>query len=222
VAETQKALPGGVPEEPALKKHVWGDIGGQPSWLNNLSGNLAGTCKVCGCELLEDGAVIQADQKVTGGRVWIYRDALGREVRSFVELSCPVFVGLGSGSVALASAAVEAKEIGRKAKAEAQQAQARITQLERATLALGESMEARLVQLERENAALREQVGAVQQIDITQLARVLLELAQTAKEQHALESITSGDRVLQIPRELREVIDVVGIPVEDDAPPDGK
>lgn len=220
MTEIPKALPGDVPErkEPKLREHDWGTGGrdrfGTPSWVNDL-GSGKKTCSRCGCEEVND--VIMVDVKIVKGTEYMYRTVTGKLIRSLKPLSCPLF---GFDEM---SAAMDAKEIGREAKIEAEKVdirvdatQYRIQQLEAANLALHSEFEARLLQLEAENRALQERVGSVTQIDLGMLAQKLLELAQTGKEQHALESITSGDRVLQIPRELREVIDVVGIPVVSD------
>ena len=220
--EKPKALRGEVShrDEPKLRDHDW--VGGQkpdqfgtPGWLNSEGGNSYPVCGRCGCELIT-GAVIHADVKIVKGQEFTYRTATGNEVRSFKPLSCPLF-----GFDAM-SGAMEGKEIGREAKVQAEkvdirvdETQYRITQLEEQNKALHAAMEARLIQLEAENEALKEQVGTVTQIDLGQLAQKLFELAQAAKgDQKALESVESKGRVVQIPKELADVIDVVGIPVE--------
>lgn len=219
-----KALPGDAPsrEEPKLREHEW-DTGnsnldrfGSPGWVNNVGGATAATCRKCGCELLSKGAIVHADVKVTKGKEYIYRTVTGKEVRSFKPLSCPLF-----GFDAF-SGGMEAKEIGREAKIEAEkvdirvdETQYKVRQLEAENLALHEATVARLEQLEAENKALRERVDTVTQLDMGELARHLYALAEEAKEKKALESVESKGRVLQIPKELVEVIDVVGIPVED-------
>lgn len=224
MAEKPKALPGEVPqrEEPKLREHQWDDNTsgspdrfGAPGWLNSGGGSIAKTCRKCGCELLKDGAVVHADVKIVKGGEYIYRTALGKEVRSFKPMSCPLF---GFNEM---SAAMEGKEIGREAKIEAEkvdirvdETQYRITQLEAENRALHEGTLARIEQLEQENRALKEQVSQVTQIDLGQLAQKIFELAEAAKERNALEPVESKGRMLQIPPELAEVIDVVGIPVE--------
>lgn len=208
-----KALPGETPDPVELREHDWAsgmepDRFGAPSWLNSTGGTNP-VCQRCGCELIT-GSIIFADVKISKGTEYTYRLATGQVVRSFKPLSCPVFAFDGL------SGAVEAKQIGREAHVEISKTQAQVTQLEQKTMALGEAVLARVTQLEQENAELRQQLGEVQQVNLTQLAQALLELAEKAKEKKALEPVTSGDRVLQIPKQLREVIDVVGIPVEDD------
>jgi hypothetical protein len=47
-----------------------------------------------------------------------------------------------------------------------------------------------------------------------ELAAHLFALAEEAKERKALESVESKGRVVQIPKELADIIDVVGVPVE--------
>lgn len=222
MAEKPKALPGDAPERqvPELREHDWAssqepDRFGAPAWLNSTGGTNSPVCRRCGCELVT-GSIIFADVKVTKGDEYTYRLATGQVVRSFKPLSCPLFAFDGL------SGAVEAKEVGREAKVEiaktdvrVDEAQARITQLEQENAALHAATAHRLEQLERENAALREQVGEVRQIDLGQLAEKLFELAAAAKERKALESVETKGRVLRVPKELVDVIDVVGVPVED-------
>lgn len=228
MAKKPKALPGKTPqrEEPVLREHDWDDNTsaspdrfGSPGWLNSGGGTLSKTCRKCGCELLKDGAVVHAGVKIVKGNEYIYRTVTGKEIRSFKPLSCPLF---GFDEM---SAAMEGKEIGREAKIEAEkvdirvdETQHRITQLEAENRALHEATMARIEQLEAENRALKEQVGSVTQIDLGQLAQHLFELAEAARERKALESVESKGRVLQIPKELVDVIDVVGIPVEQNNP----
>lgn len=229
MAGNPKALSGNVPqrEEPKLREHDWDDNMsaspdrfGAPGWLNSSGGSVAKTCRKCGCELLKDGAVVHADVKIIKGNEYIYKTALGKEVRSFKPLSCPLF------AFDEMSGAVEGKEIGREAKVQAEkvdirvdETQYRITQLEAQNRALHEATQARITQLETENRELKKAVGQVTQIDLGQLAQKLFELAQAAKEKNALESVESKGRVLQVPKELVDVIDVVGVPVEKELPP---
>ena len=218
-----KALPGEAPErkEPKLREHDWSsgqkaDRFGAPAWLNSTGGASNPVCNRCGCELIT-GTVIHVDVQIVKGDEYVYRTVMGKEVRSMRPLSCPLF---GFDEM---SAAMEGKEIGREAKIEAEKVDIRVdetqyalTQLARKQYRLAEAMEARVSQLERENRALREQVGAVTQIDMGMLAEKLYELAASAKERKALESVESKGRVVQIPKELADVIDVIGIPVERD------
>lgn len=227
MSEKPKALPGEAPkrETPKLQDHDWASGGapdrfGAPAWLNSIGGTNAPVCRRCGCELVT-GSVVFADVKIIKGEEYVYRLVTGKVVRSTTPLSCPLF------AFDELSGAVEAKQVGREAKIEAakadlrvDEAQARITQLEQKTAALGEAALARITQLERANAELRKQLSEVRQVDLTQLAQALLELAEQAKEKKALEPVTSGNRVLQIPKQLREVIDVVGIPAEPDEDPE--
>lgn len=189
-----KALPGQV-STPGLKPHSWGPS--STEWLNNPHGGK--TCTACGCTMEPTGnpLVIQADVKYEG-RWYYYTDCLGNRITSSLELSCPVFAAQGG------KGDPEAKELGRRAKLMAEQVEGRI---------LG--FEARVIQLEQENAALREQVGRVQQIDLTRLAQTLLELAAQAKENQALGSVRTEAGLVQIPKQLLQVIDVIGIPVEE-------
>ena len=227
---TPKALPGEVPrrEEPELRGHDWGggqklDRFGAPGWLNSEGGNAHPVCNRCGCELIT-GAIVHADVKIVNGKEYVYRTALGKEVRSLQPLSCPLF-----GFDAM-SGAMEGKEIGREAKIEAEkvdirvdETQYKLTQLEGKQYRLAVAMEARVSQLEQENRQLREQVGKVTQIDMGQLAAKLFELAEGARERKALESVESKGRVVQIPKELADIIDVVvGVPVtpKEDPPED--
>jgi len=181
-----KALPGEVADpEPDFKKHKW-----EGGWLNGK------VCKVCGCE---DISGINAS-----GRGYTYRDCQNKLIESFKELPCPVFVGDASSAIA------EAKETVRRVKVEAKQADTRITQLEsdnRALMALA----GRVTQLEAENKALREDVGSVKQIDLNELAAILLKLTEDARGRKALESVETKGGVRQIPKELVDVIDVVGV-----------
>ena len=92
-----KALPGEIPErdEPRLREHDWGggqkpDRFGAPGWLNSTGGSSNPVCNRCGCELIT-GTVIHADVQIVKGEEHIYRTALGKEVRSFKPLSCPLF-----------------------------------------------------------------------------------------------------------------------------------
>lgn len=221
MAEKPKALPGEIPqrEEPKLREHVWSQGGlsgadafGAPSWLNSEGGNITKSCIRCGCDVMSPGSSLRADETVVGGKEWVYRDRKGMEIRSFVELSCPV-LGAREAPVATEHARI-AKVQAKKADIRAEQAEFRIIQLQAEQRALHEATMARITQLEQENKALQEQVGTVTQIDLSQLAQKLYELAQAGKEQKALESVESKGRVVQIPKELADVIDVVGIPVE--------
>lgn len=119
----------------------------------------------------------------------------------------------------------EALERARRNKQEIRHTNEQVHRVEKQQYALAAAMEARITQLERENKALQEQVGSVTQIDLGMLAQKIFELAETAKERKALESVESKGRVVQIPKELVDIIDVVGIPVEkevveDDLPSD--
>lgn len=146
-----------------------------------------------------EGSVIRADVKYEG--TWyLYTDCLGREIRSSVELSCPVFAGEG------VSAGLEGKEIGRRAKVAVDKVDLRVSQLD-----------TRVMQLEADNAALREQLSAVTQIDVRQLAAALMELAAKAKADKALESIEMRGQHVLVPKELVEVIDVVAVREDDEA-----
>lgn len=127
-----KALPGATPSP---KPHVW-----ESDWLNHPNGGQ--TCKVCGCSMLDPGAVVRADYKIINGRrEYVYRDVLGKTVRSFVELSCPVFVGDP------ASAAMEAKENARQANTAIKTIEARIVQLEQENTTLRASLESLILGL---------------------------------------------------------------------------
>ncbi len=142
--------------------------------------------------------MIRADVKYEG--TWyLYTDCLGREIRSSVELSCPVFAGEG------VSAGLEGKEIGRRAKVAADKVDLRVSQLD-----------TRVMQLEADNAALREQLSTVTQIDVRQLAAALMELAAKAKADKALESIEMRGQHVLVPKELVEVIDVVAVREDDE------
>lgn len=187
-----KAITGKVDElaEPGLKKHTW-----ESDWLNQPGGEKL--CKDCGCTLLAEGAIVRADFKVSdGGRVYNYVDCLGRPLSSLMELSCPVFAGVGTAN----SVAIEAKEIARHARVEVRRAEQQ-----------REALDARVLQLEADNVALREQLSSVTQIDVRQLAAALLELAQQAKADKALESIELRGQSVKIPKQLVEVIDVVAV-----------
>jgi hypothetical protein len=226
MGEKPKALPGEAPhrEEPKLREHDWSsgqkpDRFGAPAWLNSTGGTDNPVCNRCGCELIT-GTVIYVDVQIVKGDEYVYRTVLGKEVRSMQPLSCPLF---GFDAI---SAAMEGKEIGREAKIEAEkvdirvdETQYRLTQVEAENRALHEATFARLEQLAAENRALKEQLASVSQIDMGMLAAKLYELAASAKERKALESVESKGRVVQIPKELADVIDVIGIPVEKISPP---
>lgn len=143
----------------------------------------------------------------TGTResLWHYEDAGGKKIYSNIALSCP---GLGK------TLTGEAMERARRNKVEIRNTNEHVHRVEKQQYVLAAAMEARITQLEQENKALKEQVATVTQIDLGQLAQKIFELAEAAKERKALEAIESKGRVLQIPPELAQVIDVVGIPVE--------
>lgn len=180
-------------------------MGAMP-WLNMPSthyGHVRPTCQVCGVIELRRG-----DPKAPVGTresMWWYEDNNGKQLFSNIELSCP-----GPGK----TLTDEAMERARRNKVEIRNTNEHVHRIEKQQYALAAAMEARITQLEQENKALKEQVGAVTQIDLGQLAAKLYELAEAAKERKALESIESKGRVLQVPKELVDVIDVVGIPVE--------
>lgn len=223
MGDDPEMLPGEAParREPRKREHDWSsgqkpDRFGSPAWLNSTGGTDNPVCNRCGCELVT-GSVVFADVRVTKGQEHVYRTATGKVVHSLKPLACPVF------AFDEMSAAMEAKEVGREAKIEAEKVDIRVDdarheleQLARRQRRLAEAMEARVSQLERENRQLREQVGQVTQIDLGQLAEKLFELAEAAKGRAALEPVESKGRVVQIPKELADVIDVVGVPVEDD------
>jgi hypothetical protein len=140
--------------------------------------------------------------------MWWYEDDGGKQLFSNIELSCP-----GPGKTLTG----EAMERARRNKVEIRNTNEHVHRVERQQYALAAAMEARITQLEAENRALREQVGTVSQIDLGQLAAKLFELAEAAKARKArkaLESVESKGRVVQIPKELADVIDVIGIPIE--------
>ena len=171
MGDRPKALPGDVPsrETPALHEHEWDDNTtatpdrfGTPGWLNSDGGRISKTCRRCGCEILNAGAIVHVDVKITKGQEYVYRTATGQVVRSFKPLSCPLF-----GFDAF-SGAMEGKEIGRQAKIEAEkvdirvdETQYRVRQMEAENRALHEATLMRIEQLEAENRALKARVGSV-------------------------------------------------------------
>lgn len=225
MADKPKALPGDVPpielvfedgEVLEFRAHEW-DRGpsvapraptrmGAMPWLNMPAthyNRVKPRCHACGAIELRRG-----DPKAPVGTresMWWYEDDGGKQLFSNIELSCP-----GPGK----SLTGEAMERARRNKVEIRNTNEHVHRVERQQYALAAAMEARITQLEAENRALREQVGSVSQIDLGQLAAKLFELAEAAKARKALESVESKGRVVQIPKELADVIDVVGIPIE--------
>jgi len=211
VAGKPKALPGKVPpielkfedgEVLEFREHVWGreDLLNMPA---SHYGMAKPKCIHCGVILLREGN--PAAETGTVASLWQYEDAGGKEIYSNIALSCP-----GPGKTLTG----EALERARLNKVEIRHTNEQVHRVEKQQHALAAAMEVRIAQLEQENKALREQVGSVTQLDMSALARELFKLAQEAKEKKALESVEQKGRVLQIPKELAEVIDVVGIPVE--------
>jgi len=224
VANEPKALPGVVPpiellfEDGELLEfhpHSWADpnpaprpptrMGAMP-WLNMPSthyGSTRSTCTYCGVIELRKG-----DPKAPVGtreHMWWYEDDGGKQIFSNIELSCP-----GEGKTLTG----EALERARRNKREIRNTNEQVHRIEKQQYALAAAMEARITQLEAENKALKEHVGSVSQIDLGQLAQKIFELAEAAKGQKALESVESKGRIVQIPKELADIIDVVGVPVE--------
>lgn len=211
VAEKPKALPGEVPpiellfedgEVLEFREHNLGSVDAfnMPSTHYGSAGR---GCRHCGVTLLSAGS--PAAEAGTNASLWRYEDASGKRINSNIALSCP-----GPGKTLTG----EALERGRRNKVEIRNTNEHVHRIEKQQHALAAAMEARITQLEQENRALQEQVGTVTQIDLGQLAQKLFELAEAAKGQKALESVESKGRVVQIPKELADVIDVVGIPVE--------
>lgn len=198
-SDRSRALVGdvAVPSDLSLKPHKWSS-----DWLNHQNGEQ--TCSVCGVTLLAEGAVVRADM-IPGGnhRIYNYIDCLGRPLSSMMELSCPTFAGVGSNG---ASVSVEAKEIARLARVESAKAEQKLS-----------ALDARVVQLEAANAALQQQIAAATQIDVRQLAVALMELAEKAKADKALESIEMRGQHVLVPKELVEVIDVVAVREDEEA-----
>lgn len=225
MGDEPKALPGEVPpielvfedgEVLDFRPHEW-DCGpavaprpptrmGSMPWLNMPAthyGSVKPRCRLCGVIELRKGD----PQAPVGMResMWLYEDDGGKNILSNIELSCP-----GQGK----TLSGEAMERARRNKVEIRHTNEHVHRVERQQFQLAAAMEARITQLEAENRALREEVGKVSQIDLGQLAEKLFELAEAAKERKMLESVESKGRVLQVPKELADVIDVVGIPVE--------
>lgn len=212
MADRPKTLPGRVPpielvseddEVLEFREHKWGgtDSFNMPSSHYGAVGPR--TCLICFVTELRRG-----DPQAPVGtpeRLWRYQDNAGKRINSNIELSCP-----GPGKTLTA----EYMERARRNKVEIRNTNEHVHRVEKQQYALAAAMEARITQLEQENKALKEQVATVTQIDLGQLAQKIFELAEAAKERKALEAIESKGRVLQIPPELAQVIDVVGIPVE--------
>jgi len=207
----QLALPGKVPpiellyeddEVIEFVEHVWGgvDTFNMPATHYGSTGRGCIHCKVI---LLKKG---RPEAKVgTIESLWVYEDNGGKTLRSNIALSCP-----GPGKTLTG----EALERARHNKQEIRHTNKQVHRIEKQQYALAAAMEGRITQLEQENKALREQVGSVQQLDMKELAAHLFALAQEAKERKALESVESKGRIVQIPKELADIIDVVGVPVE--------
>lgn len=212
MASDQKALPGVVPpiellfednEVIEFVEHVWGavDMFNMPATHYGSTGR---GCIHCRVTLLKAG---RPEVKVgTSDSLWCYEDAAGITIRSNIALSCP-----GPGKTLTG----EALERARHNKQEIRHTNEQVHRVEKQQYALAEALEMRITQLEKENKALQEQVGSVTQIDLGMLAQKLFELAEAAKGTKSLESVESKGRIIQIPKELADVIDVVGIPVEE-------
>ena len=211
MADELKALPGEVPPIELLFENdevlEFNPHGATRVDHYNMPATHYGTtgrgCPHCGVILLRGG-----DPRAPAGTnasLWRYEDAGGRRINSNIELSCP-----GPGKTLTG----EALERARRNKEEIRHTNQQVHRVEKQQYALAAAMEARITQLEQENKALKEQVGSVTQIDMGMLAQKIFELAEGARERKALESVESKGRVIQIPKELAEIIDVVGIPVE--------
>jgi len=207
----QLALPGVVPPIELLfaddevldfREHDWG-VGGGLNMPSSHYGGRVQECRHCRVMLLRKGN--PAAETGTDASLWRYEDAGGNRIHSNIELSCP-----GPGKTLTG----EAMERARRNKVEIRYTNEQVHRVEKQQYALAAAMEGRITQLEQENKALREQVGTVTQIDMKELAAHLFALAQEAKDQKALESVESKGRVVQIPKELADIIDVVGVPVD--------
>jgi hypothetical protein len=207
----QLALPGKVPpielkfedgEILEFREHSWGtaDLFNMPA---THYGSVKPECRHCGVVLLREGN--PEAETGTVRSLWRYVDAAGVEIFSNIALSCP-----GPGKTLTG----EAMERARRNKVEIRHTNEQVHRVEKQQYALAAAMEGRITQLEQENKALREQVGQVTQLDMKELAAHLFALAEEAKERKALESVESKGRVVQIPKELADIIDVVGVPVE--------
>lgn len=208
----QLALPGIVPPIELLFEdgeviefidHQWGqlDVFNMPA--THYGAGPKPACVCCGVIELRRG---NPEARVgTPDSLWRYEDAGGVKISSNIAISCP-----GEGCTLTA----EALERARQNKEELRHTNKQVHRVEKQQYALAAAMEGRITQLEEENKALREQVGTVTQIDMKELAAHLFALAKEAKDQKALESVESKGRVVQIPKELADIIDVVGVPVD--------
>jgi hypothetical protein len=130
-----------------------------PDWING--GNTDGpTCAACGVTLLNK--YIRPDRQ---GMSFRYRDALGREIISLVELGCPTFLG------DVAGAAAESKQRIRGLDGRVDHVLDRV-----------DTVEDRLARLEAENAELRAKVDARPEIDVTEMVEWLATLVQRSVE----------------------------------------
>lgn len=155
-----KAADGVRPQ--AGKQHVWDTA----DWLNSEDGF---TCKVCGATKLHEGSFIRLDLKRGNGKQLIhYRDAHGREISSHTELSCPIWVGDVTSTLA------QTKEVVRNVRSQVDVVEGRVGGVE----ARLETTEDRLLRLEAENELLQQQLIEKPIIDATQVAEALYALME--------------------------------------------
>lgn len=117
-------------------------------WEQDLFGNGELTCKVCGVTYR---AMSRSEFP------YEYSDAMGKTIRTLVELSCPVFIGNTEG------AAAETKQ--------------RVRNLSSKV----ETIDERLQRLEEENQNLREQIQEQQSLSEERLTTWLVNIMQQAK-----------------------------------------
>lgn len=156
------------------KEHMWGAFPGgrsspnSPAWLNGGDGHSSGNgqvCGVCGVELVSSGGLtgsIQADQP---GMPYMYRDAGGLLISSWVPLPCPIFIGNKPGNIG--GAIMDGRVKIRGLSGEMHEVKWKV-----------EGIEERIARLERENAILREAISQPTVIDADALVSFLASVVE--------------------------------------------
>jgi len=182
------------------KKHVW-----ESDWLNHPYGDK--TCKVCGVTWAGGGPNSRHTGNIWTDRVqlkadgskqnmYIYRDAHSKEITSFTELSCPIWVGDAN------SAAATAKEGVRTVKRAVKGVEHRV-----------DSMEDRMTLLERENAALRAELDTKTIVDTQAMMEFLFNLAQQARASREVEAVEARGVAYEVPKLMVDVIDAITLDI---------
>ena len=169
-----------LPSEDPDKAHVWEE---------DLFGNGAKTCKVCG--VTRTGGKGFGNIRVDKiSMPWQYTDAYGETIQSLHELPCPTFIGDKGGAIM-------------GTKVDVRRVRKRLNEHD----VKFESIEDRLARIEFENEWLRGELENRQQVDLSRLTSWLVGVVNQARS-------LQGDAPLQLEdKSLQNIIDAVLVEV---------